>query len=239
VIRTKIEETPSFRQVKEVNQVSKIPIFEVLQKYPKQVLFTAMAKFSEHAPYAIFTTFMINYSIKSFHVSPAFMVNVNTFAGLLMCINMPVFGYLSDKIGIKRMYMIGIILLFVWAFPYIGLMNTGVPGLILLATLLSMFPHNIQAGAQPALVAQAFPARLRYSGASLGTQIPAVFAGGIAPMVCTYLIQTTGTIYSIAYYMIIVGIISFVGTMLLKNLSNESVESNIDLHQRALNTTEI
>lgn len=233
VIRTKIEETPSFRQVKEVNQVSKIPIFEVLQKYPKQVLFTAMAKFSEHAPYAIFTTFMINYSIKSFHISPEFMVNVNTFAGLLMCINMPVFGYLSDKVGIKRMYILGIILLLVWAFPYIGIMNTGVPGLILLATLLSMFPHNIQAGAQPALVAQAFPARLRYSGASLGTQIPAVFAGGIAPIVCTYLIQTTGTIYSIAYYMIVVAIISFVGTMFLKNLSNESSNSNIDLHQGA------
>ncbi|MFJ7512621.1 MFS transporter [Peribacillus simplex] len=238
IIRNKILETPSFRQVKEVNQVSKMPVLEVLKLYPKQVLYTGLAKFSEHAPFAIFTTFMINYSINNFDVSSEYMVNVNILASVLMCINIPLFGYLSDKVGIKRLYIVGVIATLLFAFPYIGLMNTGVPGIILLATLLSMFPHNIQAGAQPALVAQAFPARLRYSGASLGTQIPAVFAGGIAPMVCTYLIQTTGSIYSIGFYIAFTSVVSLVGTILLKNLSNVSVDSEICNQKMVLKSTE-
>ncbi|MFC5589739.1 MFS transporter [Sporosarcina soli] len=243
VIRLRILETPSFRKVEEGNQVSKMPVLEVLRFYPKQVIYSAMAKMSEHAPFAIFTTFMINYSINNFKVESEYMVNANTFASILMCINIPLFGYLSDKIGIKKMYMIGVIATILWAFPYIGLMSTGVPVVILLATILSMFPHNIQAGAQPALISQAFPARLRYSGASLGTQIPAVFAGGIAPLVCTYLIQTTGTLYSIGFYIVFVGLISLIGTILLKNISQVSEEvsiaTNYDGHLSLTNTEDV
>ncbi|MFC5589398.1 hypothetical protein ACFPRA_10900 [Sporosarcina soli] len=93
------------------------------------------------------------------------------------------------------------------------------------ATVLSMCPHNIQAGAQPALIAQAFPARLRYSGASIGLQIPAIFAGGIAPLVCTYLVQVTGTIYSIGFYLAFTAVLSLIGTVLLKNLSATGEET--------------
>lgn len=220
IIRAKVLETPSFRQVQEGNQVSKAPVLEVLKLYPKQVIYCGLAKMSEHAPFVVFTTFMINYSINNFDISSGYMVNVNTLAGIIMCINIPLFGYLSDKVGIKRMYLVGVITTLLWAFPYIGLMSTGMPVLILVATILSMFPHNIQAGAQPALIAQAFPARLRYSGASIGSQIPAIFAGGIAPLICTYLVQTTGTIYAIGFYLVFIAILSLVGTILLKNLSS-------------------
>ena len=95
------------------------------------------------------------------------------------------------------------------------MVDTGMPAMIAAAMLISMIPDCMQTGAFPALAGQAlFPARLRYSGTSLGTQIPAIFAGGIAPMICTYLIQVTGTIYSIGFYIAFVAVASLIGASL-------------------------
>ena len=221
IIRSKIDETPSFRKVQDGESVSKLPILDVMKKHPKQILYSALVKLAEHTPFAIYTTFLINYSINNYHVSSSFMVNANTGASFLLCIFIPLFGYLSDKVGIKRMSRMGIAATLIWGFVFVGLVNTGVHALIAAAMLISMVPFCMQTGALPALASQAFPARLRYSGASLGTQIPAIFAGGIAPMVCTYLIQATGTIWSLGIYIAVVSILGLMGTYKLKNLATE------------------
>jgi MFS family permease len=232
IIRAKVQETPSFRKVQDGQQVSKMPVLEVIKKHPKQIILTALAKMSEHAPFSIFTVFMINFSVSNFNIDESYLVNANTLASLLMIINIPLFGYLSDKIGIKRMYLVGVGLTLIWALPYIGLINTGIPIIIFLATILSMFPHNIQAAAQPALIAQSFPARLRYSGASLGTQLSSVFSGGIAPIVCTYLLHSFGTIYSIGFYIALTAVVSFVSTIMLKEFSDAKVESEFSNEEK-------
>jgi MFS family permease len=221
IIRSKIIETPSFRKVKEGDAVSKLPILDVIKGHPKQIFYTGLAKLSENAPFTIYTTFLINFSINNFNISSAYMVNVNTMASLLLCILIPFFGYLSDRVGIKRLFLAGAATTLLWAFVFVGMVDTGMPAMIAAAMLISMIPHCMQTGALPALAAQAFPARLRYSGTSLGTQIPAIFAGGIAPMICTYLIQVTGTIYSIGFYIAFVAVASLIGASLLKNLSDE------------------
>ncbi|MBT2653734.1 MHS family MFS transporter [Bacillus sp. ISL-18] len=231
IIRSKIIETPSFRKVQEGKTVSKLPVIDVMKQHPKQILYTGFAKLVEHTPFVIYTTFLINFAINNYHVSSSFMVNTNTLASFLLCILIPFFGYLSDKVGIKRLFMIGIAATFVWGFVFVGLVDTGAPAFIATAMLISMLPFCMLTGALPALASQAFPARLRYSGASLGTQIPAIFAGGIAPMVCTYLIQATGKIYSIGIYIAIVSILGFIGTSKLKNFSSEH-EGDVSANNR-------
>lgn len=225
VIRSKIIETPSFRKVQEGEAVSKLPVIDVMKQHPKQILYTGLAKLAEHAPFTIYTTFLINFSITNYNVSSSFMVNTNTVASFMLCVLIPFFGFLSDKVGIKRLYMTGVAITSVWGFVFVGLVDTGKPAIIAAAMLISMIPFCMQTGSLPALASQAFPARLRYSGASLGTQIPAIFAGGIAPMVCAYLIQVTGTLYSIGIYIAVVSILGLIGLSKLKNFSNENEES--------------
>jgi MFS family permease len=160
---------------------------------------------------------MINYGMETFKIDQQFLVNANTVGSLVMVFCIPLFGYLSDRFGIKRMYLIGVATTFLWAFPYIGLINTGIPFVIFLATALSMIPHSMQVGPQGALVAKSFPARLRYSGLSLGSQFGSIIAGGIAPLVCTFLLHQFGTAYAISGYIIFVAIVTFTATLLLKN----------------------
>ena len=84
---------------------------------------------------------------------------------------MPLDGYLSDRIGRKRMYLIGAVVAGVFGFVYFALLNTLVPGLIFLGIVLSRVPHDMLYGPQAALIAECFTPRLRYSGASIGYQL--------------------------------------------------------------------
>ena len=102
--------------------------------------------------------------------------------------NIPFFGHLSDRIGRKRMYMIGVVATLLFAFPYIALLQTAAPALVFIAVVLSLVPHDMQYGPQAALIAETFDTRLRYSGAGIGYQLASVFAGGPAPLIATALV---------------------------------------------------
>lgn len=216
VIRAKVEETPSFREVERNEKVAKMPVLEVFRTEAKQIILAMLAKMNEHASFTIIATFMISYCAQTYGTSEQLLLNAVTVASIIMCFLIPFFGYLSDKVGIKRLYLIGVAFMLIWAFPYIGLVNTGNGMFIFAATVLTMLPHNIQAGAQPALIAQSFPARLRYSGAALSSQLAALISGGIAPILCTYLIHQFGTVYVVGYYIAFTAVVSFVATSLLK-----------------------
>ena len=89
----------------------------------------------------------------------------------------PLAGHFSDKIGRKKMYLIGVVAMGLFGFLYFGMVDTAVPALVFIAIVLSLIPHDMQYGPQAALIAECFPARLRYSGCSFGHQLASVIAG--------------------------------------------------------------
>jgi MFS family permease len=225
IIRAKIPETPSFRTIQEEKRVSRVPVLEVLRKHPKDILLAALVRLSENGPFYVYTVLMINYGIENFSLNKQFLVNANTAGGIVMAICIPLFGYLADRYGIKKMYLIGVVTTLLWAYPYIGLINTGIPMVIFLATALAMVPHSMQVGPQGALVARSFPARLRYSGLSLGSQLGSIIAGGIAPLICTYLMHQFGTAYAVSFYIAFAAIVTFIASVLVK--TDSEVEDEI------------
>ena len=83
----------------------------------------------------------------------------------------PIAGHISDKIGRKNMYLIGVVAMGLFGFLYFGMVDTAIPALVFIAIVLSLIPHDMQYGPQAALIAESFTPRLRYSGASLGYQL--------------------------------------------------------------------
>jgi MFS family permease len=88
---------------------------------------------------------------------------------------------MSDRIGRKKMYLIGAVATGLFGFLYFGMVDTAIPSAVFIAIVLSLIPHDMQYGPQAALIAEAFTPRLRYSGSSLGYQLASVIAGGPAP----------------------------------------------------------
>ena len=105
------------------------------------------------------------------------------------------------------------------------MLDTLVPGWIMLAILLSLIPHDIMYGPQAALIAESFPARLRYSGASLGYQLASVIAGGPAPLIAAALFARYHSGTPIAVFITICAVISVVAAALLQDYTNRDAAS--------------
>jgi MFS family permease len=147
-------------------------------------------------------------------------------ASLLSFISIPLFGHISDRIGRKKTYMIGAALTGVFGFLYFAMLDTGSYALIFLAIVLSLIPHDIMYGPQAALIAELFPGRLRYSGASLGYQLASVIAGGPAPLIATWLFATYGTPYAIAAYILACAIVSLIATAFMHDYTGKALSDH-------------
>jgi metabolite-proton symporter len=199
-IRLGVMETPVFRRLLAENKIERAPVSEVLRLQWRQVILSALIRMSEQAPFYIFTTFIFAYGTTVLAQPRNFLITAVLVAAIGSALWIPLFGYISDRWGRRRTYMLGSALTLVFGFLYFALLNTGVPSLIFLAIFLSLIPHDIQYGPQAAFIAEQFTPRLRYSGASIGYQLASVFAGGPAPLIATWLFATYHSWSAIALY---------------------------------------
>src|SRR5262249_5501725 len=130
-----------------------------------------------------------------------------------------------DRIGRRKMYMIGAAACGVFGFIYFGLIDTASIPLVFLAIILSLIPHDMMYGPQAAMIAECFPGHLRYSGASLGYQLASVIAGGPAPLIATWLYGTYRTPYVVALYILACAIVSLAATAMLPDYTGKDIDS--------------
>ena len=138
-------------------------------------------------------------------------------------ITIPLSGHISDRIGRRRMYLIGVVAMGLFGFVYFGMVDTAIPWAVFIAIVLSLIPHDIQYGPQAALIAESFTPRLRYSGASLGYQLASIIAGGPAPFISTWLFATYKSTVPIGIYISICAVISITATLLLRDYTNKDI----------------
>src|SRR5436309_2780259 len=222
-IRLGILETPVFARLSAENKIEKTPMLEVIKRHPKAILLSAFARMAEQAPFYIFTAFVFSYGIGTLHVSRDFLLTAVLAASVLSFFSIPFFGHASDRIGRKNMYLIGAIVTGVFGFIYFGMLNTGSTTIILIAIILSLIPHDMMYGPQAALIAESFPGRLRYSGASLGYQLSSLLAGGPAPLIASSLVSRYHSASAIAIFVFVCAIVSLLATAMLKDSTNQAM----------------
>jgi metabolite-proton symporter len=223
-IRLGILETPVFAKLISERRIERAPIMAVIKRHPKEILLSAFARMAEQAPFYIFTAFVFAYGTGTLHVSRDFLLLSVLAASVLSFFSIPFFGHVSDRIGRKRMYMIGALVTGIFGFVYFGLLNTGVASVIFIAIVVSIVPHDMMYGPQAALIAESFTGRLRYSGASLGYQLASVIAGGPAPLIAAWLFGVYATPYAIAFYIAACAVVSLIATALMTDYTGKDLE---------------
>jgi MFS family permease len=197
----------------------------VIKRQPKEILLSAFARMGEQAPFYIFTAFIFSYGIGTLQVSRDFLLTAVLAASVVSFASIPFFGYVSDRIGRKAMYMIGALATGVFGFIYFGMVNTGIAWVIFFAIVLSLIPHDMMYGPQAALIAESFTGRLRYSGASLGYQLASVIAGGPAPLIATWLFGRYHSSYAIAIYIAACALLSLIATAMMTDYTGKDISS--------------
>ncbi|USK38959.1 MHS family MFS transporter [Cytobacillus firmus] len=228
-IRKGIDETPSFKKAQEKGEIANIPFVETMRSHWKEVLIAVGAKVVETAPFYIFGTFIVSYATTQLGFSRTVTLNAVTIATVITTILIPIMGKLSDKIGRKKLYVGGTVLMMLYAFPYFWLLHQGSAVLLVVATILGLgiiwAPITAVLGT---MFSEIFKSNVRYTGITLGYQIGAALAGGTAPLVATALLNAYDNSYvPVALYIMLAAAISLIAISSVRDRSNQDLDSDL------------
>jgi MFS family permease len=227
-IRLGVLETPIFEELVHKNKIERLPILEVIKKQPREILLSALLRTAQMAPFYVFTVFIFAYAVGTLHLSRDLILASVLAASCIQFISIPLFGHISDRIGRRNMYVVGVVLTGLFGFAYFGMIDTSLPTAVFIAIVLSLIPHDMQWGPQAALIAEAFTPRLRYSGASLGFQLASLVAGGPAPLIATALFAAYHSGYAISIYIAACAAVSLAATAFMPDYTGKDISAEYD-----------
>ncbi len=214
-IRLRILESPLFAEAQRKEGVSKLPVVEVFRKHPRNVFLAMGARFAENACFYLFSVFVLSYAVDQLGLAKQTVLWGVWIAAVVQIFAIPGFGLLSDLVGRRPVYLGGAIFIALFAFPFFWLVETKVTGLVWLAIVLGLVGHAAMYGPQAAFFSELFGTRVRYSGASIGYQLASPFAGGLAPMIATALLQWSGDrSWSVSLYLVATALVTLVAIWL-------------------------
>ncbi|WP_255648404.1 MFS transporter [Nocardia australiensis] len=230
-IRTKVTDAPIFveaQQQMEQIKAHSFTVFEVLKRYPRGV-FTAMGlRFGENIMYYLVVTFTITYLKVHVGVDTKVILWWLLVAHAVHFLAIPVAGQLSDRFGRRPVYFIGAITAGTWGFFAFPMMDSGHNAIIMSAIIIGLIFHALMYAAQPAIMAEMFPTRMRYSGVSLGYQVTSIVAGSLAPIIAVRLLDKFGSAVPIAWYLAGAAAVTAVAVYFARETNGIALES-IDL----------
>ncbi|MDD7940081.1 MFS transporter [Actinomycetospora lutea] len=232
-VRLTVLESPAFAQVKTSGKVAKLPLAETLRTQWRDVLKAMFVRTAEQAPFYIFTSFVLAYGTQQLDLERSDLLLYLILAACLGIISVPFFGWLSDVLGRRLVYGIGVVLTGLYAFPYFALLNTKVGGLILLGIILGLIFHDMMYGPQAALISESFGTGIRYTGAGLGYQLASITAGGPAPLIATAILAGTGSTTWISIYIIICAVVSMIALLMMHPRPPEADEADLASEDQA------
>ncbi|TCJ15323.1 MFS transporter [Rubrobacter taiwanensis] len=233
-IRFRIMESPGFARVKETGTEARMPIVEALRNFPKQIALAAGAFIIINAYFYILVSYIINYATMSAAqpISRSAIIAIVLVSSVILTFTIPAAGALSDRVGRRRLYLIGTVGMGLTAFPLFWFTDMGNVALILIIHALALNFLGLAYGPQAALYAETFTTRLRYSGISLGYQGGSIFGGALAPLIATALLAATGTSTAIAVYIAVLAVLSFICMWLMTETYRKDIDEDVPLREK-------
>jgi metabolite-proton symporter len=223
-VQLRLEDTPEFQalEVAEDREAavakavrSHNPIGDVIRKHPKEILLAAGSFVAPNGCFYIIITYSVSYAVSKLHLERPLVLKAVLLGALITAGLTPIAGWLSDRFGRRGVFMAGAVLTGLWSFAFWPLMDTAQFAPILLAITGGLAFQTFMYAPQAALFAELFSTEVRYSGASMGYQVGAIFGGGFAPIIAGALLEATHSSAAIGAYMAVLCTVSLVSVFLL------------------------
>ncbi|MDM5338565.1 MFS transporter [Fictibacillus enclensis] len=176
-VRSGIEETPAFKKEKESGNIAAVPIVETFRKDWKNVLRAIGLKVGDGFFNVFSMSYLLVFATVYLGYSRDTALTALTIGCATMLVSIPVFGYLSDYIGRKLIYIGGLVFMFLLVVPYFSVIDEGAGWLYLMQAIMLGVLWGAIFATQGTLFSELFPANVRYTGLSVGYQVAAAIAG--------------------------------------------------------------
>jgi MFS family permease len=218
-VRLNIDETPVFagekaRRFGSGAVVSEAPIKEVLRREHRRIALAAGSVVSGFGFVYMASTYLARYAQSQLGHSRTLILLVGVLGGLASIAFVAVSASLSDRVGRRRMMLVGRAASLPWSLVVIPLMDSGRPALYAVAIVGMYAVGAIAAGPTASFVPELFATRYRYTGTALATNLAGIFGGALPPLIGGTLLATYGS-WSLTLMLATLVSISLVSTYLL------------------------
>ncbi|MCQ1985944.1 MFS transporter [Arthrobacter sp. zg-Y844] len=220
-IRRSVAESPIFKEIQERKKESSAPLGQLFRHNSREVILSALIFIANNAAGYLVIAFFASYAtgkpaaggLGMDRPSVLLATTLGSFGWLIFTLYG---GILSDRIGRVRTFQIGYAWVFLWSVPMFLLIDTTNIVLFAVAIFVLTIGLGLSYGPQSAMYAEMFPARVRYSGVSIGYALGAILGGAFAPTIAQALLNETGWSPSIGLYIMVLCVVSFVAVTMVK-----------------------
>jgi MFS family permease len=223
-VRLNIDETPVFAEEKARNLLPKAPLSELLRLQRREIALAAGSILGSYGFGYMAGTYLATYG----HTQLGYPRNVILVVGVLAALTEMAFvafsAYLCDRVGRRRMMLVGWAACLPMSVVVIPLTDTGNPICYAVAIVGMQAIAAIGYGPMAAFIPELFPTRYRYSGTALAVNIAGVVGGAVPPLIAGTLQATYGS-WAISLMLAIVAAFSLVCTYLLPETNGTTLRS--------------
>lgn len=215
-LRASLKETPVFHQMAQSGCTSRTPIREVFRVARRPLLCAWGARIGDNSLAYVYESFVIVYCTQQLGLPRSEIIAALMVSSAAQFVTVPLFGWLSDRVGRKPVYLTGALLSAAFVFPFFALLQTRSRWAIYAALfIVSGIGKTLMTSAQSPWLAEMFPARVRYTGFALAREVTSPIGGGLAPLIATALLAAGGgSPHLVSLYVVALGAITAVSVML-------------------------
>ncbi|MFJ7263629.1 MFS transporter [Streptomyces globosus] len=239
-IRFSVSESPVFLEAQAKAEAEaargvkqKAPVVQVFRRHRREVLSAIGTRFGENISYYILTSFLLVYATVHLGLAKSTALNAVLIGSAVHFATIPLWGALSDRVGRRPVTLIGSVGMAAWAFVFFGLVDSGSPSVITLAVTVGLLLHGAMYGPQAAFISEMFDTRVRYSGASMGSQIASIIAGALAPIIAIELLKDHGSSLPVSVYLCAAAVVTTVTVALTRETRGRDLRRSRDEEEAA------
>ncbi|MCP3822198.1 MHS family MFS transporter [Streptomyces sp. A3M-1-3] len=229
-IRVSVSESPVFleAQAQAAAQAKdgvkeQLPVVEVFRKSWRGVLTAIGTRFGENISYYILTAFLLVYVTVHLELPKSDALNAVLIGSAVHFVTIPLWGALSDRIGRRAVTLIGSVGMAGWAFAFFALLDSKSFPVIATAVTVGLLFHGAMYGPQAAFISEMFDTKVRYSGASMGSQVASIIGGALAPIIAVELLKDYGSSVPVSVYLSFAALVTTVTVLVAKETRGRSL----------------
>ncbi|EOU9530065.1 shikimate transporter [Cronobacter dublinensis] len=220
-VRNGMEESAEFERAQAAQPAqakNRLPVFEALVRHPGAFLKIIALRLCELLTMYIVTAFALNYSTQTLGLPRELFLNIGLLVGGISCLTIPLFAWMADRYGRRRIYITGALLGAMSAFPFfMALEARSVFGVVIFSLMLANIAHDMVVCVQQPMFTEMFGAGYRYSGAGVGYQVASVVGGGFTPFIAAALLTFSGGAWhTVAIYLMAGCLLSALTALFIK-----------------------